>query len=130
MFCSAIEDNILNVKPIKIAPPKNRIIAWGALGKNARELLPELQGTALEPTELWDTAGDGVLVKNPDLAGLAKDDTVLVLPSYSGDIPAMLETSSCGNVLLFNDIITSLSVSVFPEFYDSRITFKHCKQGG
>jgi len=59
---------------------KKRTIGYGALGKAAQITLPLLKGTQLEPTELWDIAGDGIKVKRPQLETLTKEDRVIVLP--------------------------------------------------
>ena len=60
--------------------PKRKIIGYGALGKAASELLPLLDGTSLNPTELWDIAGNGINVKKPKFLELDEEDILLVFP--------------------------------------------------
>jgi glycosyltransferase involved in cell wall biosynthesis len=61
-----------------------RIIGYGALGRLAARLLPQLKGTELEPTELWDVNGDGINILKPSFDTLRENDTVLIFPI--GDI--------------------------------------------
>ncbi len=88
--------------------PKGRIIGYGALGKAAGKLLPLLRGTNLEPSELWDIAGDGAEVKKPDFASLSDDDMLLVFPV--GKVEAKLRQSLCRLTckVLYNDEIKSI----------------------
>jgi glycosyltransferase involved in cell wall biosynthesis len=58
-----------------------RIIGCGALGRAAAKLLPLLRCFALEPTELWDVDGDGVIVKKPAWDSLSSDDIVFLFPT-------------------------------------------------
>ncbi len=58
-----------------------RIIGYGALGKNAWYILPQLVGSQYCPTELWDKSGDGYRVKLPDFESLTVDDLVLIFPT-------------------------------------------------
>ena len=59
----------------------NRIIGYGAKGKNAGIVIGMLMDTVIFPTELWDRNGDDKLIKKPDPNSLSKDDLVLILPS-------------------------------------------------
>ena len=122
-FCVAVKDNILNNQPKKFNIPSGRIIAWGALGRIAAILLPNLKDTEFEPNELWDSAGDDVKIKKPDLGSLAKDDLVLVLPTWNGGITEEIKMSSCDNIILLNDILTYLAAKIFPIFYNGSIKF-------
>ena len=123
LFCTAIENNILNCQPKDIPIPTGRKIAWGALGRNATILLPYLKDTVLEPDELWDASGDGEIVKKPDLDKLTVDDLVLVLPLWNGGIVDLVKTSSCKNIIFFDDILTYLSAIIFPDFYNGKVQF-------
>ena len=124
-FSAALENNILGTLPVKNEVPPGRVIAWGALGKNARSLFPDLIGTSLEPTEFWDTEGDGKYIKKPDVSSLTEQDTVLILPSRMKAVSAIctaLEGSGC-RVIPYDDIRVFLSALRFPEFYDGTIRF-------
>jgi hypothetical protein len=78
-----------------------RIIGYGSRGAIAKDLLPVLQSSVLEPTELWDSA-DG----NCDFDSLCENDCVVVFPVKSKireEIKPALEASRC-RVLYFQDI--------------------------
>jgi glycosyltransferase involved in cell wall biosynthesis len=64
-------------------PPETtaRLVGYGALGRAANHLLPQLADTVWMPTELWDENGDGLAIKNPDFDSLGENDIVLVLPT-------------------------------------------------
>ena len=124
-FIVALEDNTLGTLMIENEFPIGRVIAWGALGRNAHSLLPYLKGTPLEPTELWDVEGNGGNIKKPELSSLTEQDTVLILPSRveaASAISSLLDGSEC-RVIPFDDICIFLSALKFPEFYDGTIRF-------
>ena len=124
-FFAALENNILGILPEKNEVPTGRVIAWGALGKNARSLLPNLIGTFLEPTEFWDAEGDDKYIKKPDSSSLTEQDTVLILPSRMeavSTICAALAGSGC-RIIPFDDINFYVNALKFPEFYDGTISF-------
>ena len=104
-FCTAVEDNFLGVQPKPVSPPTGRIVAWGAMGMNARSILPTLKNTALEPTELWDLAGDGVSVQKPNLHSLTANDFILILPSSALEIRLEAAAAGCENIMLSIDIM-------------------------
>ncbi|OXS55879.1 hypothetical protein B1A99_21885 [Cohnella sp. CIP 111063] len=64
----------------------SKVIAYGALGKIASSVLPQLRGTVLEPELLWDIGAEseneigGHVVMKPKFDELQKEDIVLVLP--------------------------------------------------
>lgn len=120
----SVEDNILGIVPKSIKLSSDRVIAWGALGKNGRILLPNLNGTLYEPNELWDISGDGVSVKKPDVKTISANDTVLILPSQpiANEIEKSLEYTNC-TVMTHSDILTYLASIEFPSFYDRVLTF-------
>lgn len=68
-----------------------RIIGYGALGANSNYLLPQLLGTPYCPTELWDAAGNGKLIKQPDFPSLSADDLLLVFPSKRAIVKELKE---------------------------------------
>jgi len=121
ILCTAIIDNILKRKGRIIQFSFNRVIAWGALGMNARIILPFLKGTTFEADELWDTTGDGFIVKKPDICKLKGDDLVIVFPSISKEILNSINLSKCINVMLVEDIFTYVSKKLFPDFYNGNI---------
>ena len=65
-----------------------RVVGYGALGRTAKRLLPLLQGTKLEPSELWDINGGNGVVTRPDFNALTPEDVLLVFPV--GEIEAKL----------------------------------------
>jgi hypothetical protein len=101
-----------------------RVVAWGALGKRGRRLLPHLTGTPLEPDELWDAEGDGVEIKKPDPCRLNADDVVLVLPikGAADAICAELEKTGCA-VMLSDDVVKRIPSLKYPQFYDGSLRF-------
>lgn len=120
----AVADNILGIRSKKLALDRGRIIAWGAMGNNGRELLPLLRETPLSPTELWDISGDGIDVKKPAAESLREDDIVLVLPArYDayGQIIAAVEKTNCKNTMLCDDICAYLAEREYPAFYDGSV---------
>ena len=114
LLCATIESYTLGDNSQKIEIPKGRIIAWGVLGEYGTSLLPFLKGTILEPNELWDSAGDGMAVKKPNLDSLTADDIVLVLISRTKDIPDSIRASGCNNIVTLDTILTYLSSLIFP----------------
>lgn len=124
----AVENNILRQDrfQINVNSLPNRIIAWGAMGESGKNLLPKLQGTFLEPTELWDIAGDGVKIKKPDVNSVTKNDAVLILPisNAANAIYGELRDSNC-MILLSNEIESCLK---YPQFYDGSLNFLHSLQ--
>ncbi len=124
-FIKAVEDNILGVNDAEapIRPP-GRLIAWGALGARARRLLPRLEGTLMEPCELWDAAGDGEAVKNPDPASLVPEDTVIVLPANEVACEIRAELSAAGCTVISPEYIMKYySYLKFTQFYDGSVAF-------
>lgn len=61
-----------------LVAPKYRIVGLGALSGQNAKFLRRLQGTPLEPTELWDENGDGVVIKKPEYSSLIPYDTVIM----------------------------------------------------
>ncbi len=123
----ATEDNILGVTAGKLPQkPTGRVIAWGALGARGRRLLPALRGTPLEPTELWDAAGDGAAVKKPAPGSLNSNDLALVLPvkDNAEEICAALEPAGCA-IMLSDELAYQMAHLKYPRFYDGSVKFNH-----
>lgn len=107
-----------------VAVPPTRIIGYGALGKSAKRLLPLLEGTAWQPTELWDKNGNDIIVKTPDFDSLNKSDAVLIFPIASEIIDEVKRNSEKkgARILYWNIIdnwnhIGNLFASIrFPQF--------------
>jgi glycosyltransferase involved in cell wall biosynthesis len=126
-LASAITDCILGNKPPDILELTGRKIGCGALGKVGKYIIPDLIGTPLEPTELWDRSaspGDVVCkipVTLPDYDTLTKEDVVLVFPKEA-DIKMQLEDtlrSKGAEKILFEDDINSLVIAtLYPQFYN------------
>jgi glycosyltransferase involved in cell wall biosynthesis len=102
-----------------------RVIACGALGKQAGKLLPLLSKTELAPTDLWDVSAQketrikDIAVSKPDYESLSKIDTALVFPadpSAAQEILDCLAGSSVGRCLYVNDIEAYLADFYFPQF--------------
>jgi hypothetical protein len=123
LFCAAVEDSVLGKLHKKAEVPTGKVIAWGALGRNAKVLLPYLKGSDIEPDEMWDAEGDGIEVKKPDMDSLSANDLLLVIPTWNGGIVNAIKTSKCGNYLCYDDILTHLAMGVFPEFYNGALKF-------
>jgi glycosyltransferase involved in cell wall biosynthesis len=121
---AAVEDNILCVES-NIKTLSKRVIAWGALGQNGKALLPFLKGTSLEPTELWDIAGDGVYIKKPNIYTVTESDIVLIFPTIAiavANIHSELDNIKC-SILFYEEIVRYIAVAKYPRFYDGSIKF-------
>jgi len=83
----------------------NRIIAYGALGRSYHNLISFLENTCLEPTELWDIAGDGLKIKYPSFDSLSEGDMVLVFPAgkIEEDLRVKFKDAKC-RVLFLNEL--------------------------
>jgi hypothetical protein len=126
LFCIALKANILGTVPDVFKFDTERIIVWGVLGKNARKILPFLSGTPLEPTELWDSAAKGEIVRKPDVSTLTERDVIIVLPSlYNAvtEIKALIGNRCCC-IITFEQIFTYVCALKFPQFYDGSIRFE------
>lgn len=84
----------------------SRIIAYGALGKIAGNLLPRLIGTRLEPDYLWDVSAEteavllGKVVTKPKFNELKEADIILVFPK-STEVLQFVERN-CGDAKTMN----------------------------
>ncbi len=86
-----------------------RIIGYGALGKNAMYILPQLVGSQYCPTELWDKSGDGYRVKLPDFDSLTKDDLVMVFPTKKEVVSELAEIlRQCAATVYFSNEVDYL----------------------
>ena len=124
-----VEGNILGTLTKKLEP-KARVIVWGVMGFNGRKLLSRLTGTELQPTELWDKAGDGTLIKKPDVASLSSDDIVIATPYMrfdTLDMFAELEKSPCIK-LTYGDACGILASYMFPQLYEEKFCFNVNKE--
>jgi hypothetical protein len=100
--------------PLKKIP--KRIIGYGAMGKVATRLLPNLKGTLLEPDILWDISGDGATVKKPDFGSLGADDLLLVFPKGNvlAEISDDIKGTGCA-VMEASDIAANIPLLRFPQ---------------
>lgn len=101
-----ILDNII-LEPEMFKPQvHSRVIAYGALGIIANNLLPVLNGTSLEPEFLWDISVEtettllGKPVTKPKFNELKEDDVILVFPK-SPEILQFVQ-QNCRGVKLIN----------------------------
>jgi hypothetical protein len=103
-----------------IARDCKRIIGYGALGKRAAKLLPLFNDTVLQPTELWDKAGDGRTVQKPDFASLTENDLLICLPTTKAvvdDVKTQMLKSNA-KALYGHDIADFFAQTQFPQFED------------
>jgi len=128
LLSSAVADNILGIKPSEIPEITGQVIGCGALGEIGRRHIPELIGSRLEPTFLWDksaSAGDainGIPVVVPDYDTLTKDDIVLIFPRDSitkSEISCAVRASKATNIVFDSYINNSLSAHKYPQLYKS-----------
>ena len=123
-----IEDYFFPVPQSDIAVPSGRIIAWGALGRRGKVIVPYLRGTKLAPTELWDIAGDGAAVMKPDVKSLTENDLVLILPLAENGKEIWEEIKGTGcSAILSKEISALVCRCRFPQFYDG--SFKFIQEG-
>jgi glycosyltransferase involved in cell wall biosynthesis len=103
--------------------PSSRVIAYGALGKIAEKIIPQLIGTEWEPTELWDKNGDGINVKKPDLETLTENDTILVFPKIHSVVKEISKKlSDTPAIVLFHQEIDEILPEVlFPQVKNARL---------
>ena len=117
----AIVNNILCAAPDY--KPTKRVIGYGALGKEANKIIPQLINTEWEPTELWDINGDGISIKKPELKSLTEDDILLVFPktlSIIREIHEALESSKA--TVLYNQQISEILPGIlFPQIKNVRL---------
>jgi len=94
-----------------------RIIGYGALGKNAWHILPQLVGSQYCPTELWDKNGDGYRVKLPDFDSLTADDLVIIFPTKTAIVSELAERlrDSPATVCFKNEIDYMLAELKYPQ---------------
>jgi hypothetical protein len=126
LLLSAAINSVLDIKPVDILPnkpllPFGRVVAWGVKGRRGKSLLPTLSGTIMEPTEMWDIAGDNVCIHKPDLASLNANDLVIIMPTNDASILAALRETDC-MVLKSDKVIDFLSSIKYPQFYDGSLS--------
>lgn len=111
VFC-AIENRYL-----KKEKTFKRIIGYGALGKNAWNLLPQLVGSQYCPTELWDKNGDSHRIKLPDFGSLTANDLVIIFPTKKEVVAELVETlRDCpATIYTKNDIDYLLAELKYPQ---------------
>ncbi len=120
-LCWSLINGLLNEKRPSIPEFRSRIIGYGALGGAAKYLLPELEGSSFECTELWDISGDGRHVKRPAFNTLTHDDLLLILPKsrkVQDAVKKHAKPSACA-VLTHWHTITALAIERFPEVYEA-----------
>jgi glycosyltransferase involved in cell wall biosynthesis len=110
--------------------PKGRIIGYGVLGKNARELLPFLEGTPYFPDLLWDISTQdtsqykGKNVTVPDFPSVTRDDLIIVFPiSYDieHDIKNNLDKYNTDlRMLSYAQMLDYVGMNLFPELSERK----------
>ena len=118
-FTYALLEAILG-RQRQIAPPKGRVIGYAALGKIAARILPDLQGTPLEPTELWDINGDSGIVQKPDFTSLTADDTVVMLSpkrDVAVSVQNVISQSGGGRFIPYSQVTTYIAQHFFPQLF-------------
>ncbi len=91
----------------------NRVIGYGALGKQARLMLPLINESAYRPTELWDQVGDGEKVKHPDFASLNSDDAVIVLTKSVKIFEEVKRQAGMAKVMVAEELLVPIIVSTY-----------------
>lgn len=101
-----------------------RIIGYGALGRNAQYLLPQLVGSRYCPTELWDKDGDGYRVKLPDFASLTADDLVIIFPTKQATVEYIIKAlQDCpATIYVKNNIDYLLAELKYPQFLSFEVS--------
>jgi len=95
---------------------KGRVIGYGALGRVASRLLPELKGTELEPKVLWDKLGDGNIVAKPEFTSVNPNDLLLIFPKGNvlNEIYGSIRKTNC-KIMKSEDISAYISSLRFPQ---------------
>lgn len=110
----------VNSERLQIA---GRIIAYGALGQEARRWLPLMKGTPLQPHLLWDAAADsrtigydGAAVTKPDDDQVGRDCILICFPRSQAvfEEAAKLAASRGAKVLSRDDLIEYLADWYYP----------------
>ncbi|MCL1998357.1 MAG: glycosyltransferase [Turicibacter sp.] len=115
LFYQAVNNNVIGIEQKHFATNNRRIIAWGALGGNAKNILPYCKGTNIEPTELWDMNGDDVSVKKPNVDLLQQNDIVLILPTSNKEIIELLQKSKVKDYMTYEEVCHITALKKFPE---------------
>lgn len=126
------ENEYVHLTDEEFRRPGGRIIAYGAFGLTAKQLLPALLNTPLKPDLLWDMAYDGsqnpicgLPVTRPDFAVLDAKDIVLVLIKkefYAKDVYISLEHSNVGLCFYYYDVADYLAAYYFSEIETCEFT--------
>lgn len=127
-FGCAASARVLGSRPPESIKPfygGKRIIAWGVLGQQAKQLLPALSGTPLCPQLFWDAAASdkiifpgGVSVTKPDADVVTENDVLLCMPKSSELFDSLTKDfgHKAAAVLSNNDIVEYLADFHFPQF--------------
>jgi glycosyltransferase involved in cell wall biosynthesis len=106
LFLSSLLDFFLgNTVPFKNGK-FSKVIAYGALGKNATKYMKLLKDSIIEPTEFWDKDGDGKNVLLPDFSSIDDNDAILIFPSNPDVVNQIQSNIIKGNIFLLSDILT------------------------
>jgi len=107
------------------------VICYGALGREAKQLLPILMKTKIKPDLLWDEAALpnsnvlGKTVKKPDFLSLKKNDLFIIIPKspvISMDLREQLK-KRCIFVINNYDVLNYLGRKYYPFFYENDCIF-------
>jgi glycosyltransferase involved in cell wall biosynthesis len=126
MLSIAITDCILRIEPTTIPEIKGRVVGCGALGTVGKRLVPELIGSPLEPTELWDASASkadyvsGKPVTNACYDSLTPEDVVLIFPNnhkVKTEIYDIVLSHGVKRILVYDDIQAIAPSILYPQFY-------------
>ncbi|MBM7566463.1 glycosyltransferase family 2 protein [Paenibacillus sacheonensis] len=122
IFLRSLTNRMLRIEPNHLHLT-GRIIAYGALGRVARSLLPLMKGTPLQPDMLWDAAADasskdcnGSVVVKPDETQVERGYILICFPKSHVvfEEATKLAASKGAKVLSWNDVIDYLSNWYYP----------------
>ncbi|MFD2331499.1 glycosyltransferase family 2 protein [Cohnella sp. GCM10020058] len=108
-FTYILDQIILDAQKFK-RTAQSRVVAYGALGIVAGNLLPVLTGTDLEPELLWDMSADvestamGKSVVKPNFNELNKEDVILVFPKSSEVLQYVQQNCEGVKVMSYKDV--------------------------
>ena len=123
----ALTDCILGNKPPDLPKTSGRIIGLGALGRISRKIVPDLLGTPLEPTALWDCKASlkvsiaGVPVTLSDFESLTSEDVVLIFPQrvdIKQELSGAVRSRGVERIFFYSDIYKLLTQHKYQQFYN------------
>lgn len=106
----------------------DQIIGWGALGKMGQRLIPQLIGTVIEPSILWDQMAQkdatsfGIPVVAPSFDCIGANHVFLIFPNKDVIVNEMIEMLNKNGgkyYILYDEIVQYLAAKDFYSIYQS-----------